>query len=66
VYKVTSLPYTNKPGVMDGYFNQHIKRRPFRKKHLPYFKQLKELLKGKIASGKHAALINNALNKSSA
>jgi len=66
VYKVTGLPYTNKPGVIDGYFNQHIKRRPFRKKHPPYFKQLKELLKGKMASGKHAASINNALNKSSA
>jgi len=49
---------------MDGYFNQYIKRRPFRKKYLPYFKQLKELLKGKMASGEHAASINNALNES--
>ena len=65
-YEVTSLLYINEPRVINGYFNQYIKRRAFKKKYLPHFKQLKELLKGKIASGEHAALINNALDENSA
>ena len=64
VYKITGLLYTNKPGVIDSYFYQYIKRRLFRKKYLPYFKQLKELLKGKMANSKYTVLINNTLNKS--
>jgi hypothetical protein len=65
-HEVTGLPYTDKPGVMDGYFGQHIKRRPFRKKHPPHFEQLKELLEGKMASGEYAASIDDALDENSA
>ena len=64
-YEVTGLPWTDKEGVMKGYFNSHIKRRPFKIKWPIYYEQLTELLAGKIARGDHASTIKKALNKDS-
>ena len=62
-YKVTGLLQTNKEGVMKGYFNSHIKRRPFKIKWPIYYKQLMELLTGKMAYSNHAGIIKKALNE---
>lgn len=65
-HEVTGLPWTDEPGVMDNYFNKHVKRRPFRKKWPPHYEQLRDLLEGKMACGDHAASIDDALDENSA
>ena len=59
------MPWTDKEGVIKGYFNSHIKRRPFKTKWPIYYKQLMELLTGKMARGNYAGTIKEALNKDS-
>ena len=64
-YKVTSLLQINKEGVIKGYFNSYIKRRPFKTKQPIYYEQLTELFTSKMARGNHAGIIKEALNKDS-
>lgn len=65
-HKATGLPWTDKEGVMKGYFNSHVKRRPFKTKWPIHYEQLTELLAGKMARGDHAGTIEEALNEDSA
>ena len=55
--------WTDKEGVIKGYFNSYIKRRPFKIKWPIYYKPLTELLAGKMACGDYAGTIKEALDK---
>jgi len=63
IYILLHLLWTDKKGVIKGYFNSHVKRRPFKIKWPIYYKQLTELLTSKMARGDHAGTIREALNK---
>ena len=57
--------WTNKKSIIKGYFNSHIKRRPFKTKWPIYYKQLTKLFADKMACGNYTNIIKKAFNKNS-